>query len=1082
MGKQDEQRKGQFKPLMGLPASRAARQPDDPPPASDRAASVPPGRPTPGKRGGQFHGLPRLGARRDRSADDSPAQADAGVESDVGWDDRFAARHAPERSYDTPPRRRIASGSDGRNSNDSGRAGDGGRRYDDQRGYTDDTPSYDDRRGYTDDGRSSDDRRGNADGGRSNGPRGTDAWAADERARRDDAWDEEFEASAPKRDPWRRDWVQWTSTDLAVDDIMNYRGDEYGADDYGVRSRDAWGGEPDPYTMASVALEVELPRPGAASSKAHGSKNQAKVNGHLNRKGKEQAAIPQFINWAQHKFAKNAQPTQRAMRVLVVLCLLGVVLLTSLGTGLTGLADYLAVKGLATDALSSLNHLSYDLGLAKGAPQMTDAQRSAAARSDVEHALYDMQSLHDRIAHPDFILSLAGSVPQVAPKLQSGLALSDVGIVGMQMLLSLVPTLVSVSKVLTASPIATSSTTDNTPLLGADDLAQIASSIQQIQPQLATMISLIHNTPPNILVAALSAKQQGEILPLLQDAQYLPNALNIITQFLNLPDSTAATMLGITHGPVGYLLMTLDNAEIRPVGGFQGQFAVIGVNGGRVSHIALQDVYNYLEPLVSSGPSGQGFYVSDLGLPNEGWFPAVNPKTGQPELGWAMRNSGLSPEFTQSARYALWYLHNEELCQFKDPNQRAGVNGVFCTVCPNYFTGDGGIAQCYAGGDRLPIVNSKGVITGFEQKPIPMAGVIMIQSNIISQFLDITGPIKIGCPYNQEVSGGDLEYLIHYYQETPEGRKISARPCSTQVSDTTKRFTGLVTQALQAKIKVLPKTELLKFVGDIVQDLHNKDIQIYFTDPTRNQVGNGPSALDGGYDPATLYPPEVDAEGFLQHYQVSSELYEGGVDDILALNRADIAGWKLEPYVKIKLVDNIQLDNSGNATHNFQALYTFNIPPISIKNSDGSLMTTTQIQNAVYKTVYDASFGQQYQEFWRIYTNPNARSNGNGYPIQSDVPNLDEIGNYLYYRWQIDYNTGMIDWTSDYTMNPQRSWVVPNVVQANGKYILHVQPQSGVNTSAEVVITLPNGKTCQMLNGSLTQNVVLSVNATTGTC
>jgi hypothetical protein len=1051
VGTQDEQRKGQFKPMMGLPGNRAARRNDDPAhgevPEKDAA---PPARPPNGKRSGQFRGLPRLNLRRDRATEDELAAqsgADDAGPADDSWGDRFAARHAPARSYDTPPRHRARDKE--RDDDDRARGyGVRGRGYDDgphgSRGYHDDR-------------------------GRTYGARDDDEWSARGRAARDDDWDDDDRyARTPKRDPWRRDWVQWTSTDLVVDDIMNY-----GADDYGLRSRDAWGVEPDPYTMASVALEVGLPRPGAAPGKASNGKH------HLNAKGKEKAAVTQFIDWAKQRFDKNMQPTRRAMRVLVALCLLSVVLLTSLGTGLAGLVDYLSIKGLATDAVNSLTHLGDDLGLGKNTAKMTDAQRDAAARSDINRALYDMQTLHDRLAHPDFILSLAASVPKIAPKLQSGLALSNIGIDGAQMLLTLVPTLVSVSKVLTASPISTSSTSaDNTPLLQADDLASIASDIQQIQPTLADMIHLIKATPPDILVAALSAKQQSEILPLLQGAQYLPNALNIITQFLNLPDSTAATLLGITHGQVGYLLMTLDNAEIRPVGGFQGQFAVIGVNGGRISHIALQDVYNYLEPVTYTSNTGQGYAVYDTYslAPVEGWFPAE----GKYGLGWVMRNSGLSPDFPQSARYALWYLHNENLCVASNSSNQS--NGTCAPCALDNAVGNQGSFYCYAGGDRLPIVDSKGEVKGFSQDRIPMAGVIMIQSRIISQLLEITGPIKVGCPYYREVSASNLQYLIHYYQETYQGRQTSLQHCSAQVSDATKRFTGLVTQALQAKIKDLPKTELLKFVGDIVQDLHTKDIQIYFTDPTRNQVGNGPDAFANGYNPATLYPPEADAEKFLQHYQVSSELYQGGVDDELAMNRADVVGWKLEPYVKLKLVDTIQLGSDHSATHTFQAFYTFDIPPISIKNSDGSLMTYTQIQNAVYDVVYDAAFGQKYGEHWRIYMNPNAISNGGGYPVMSDVPNLDEIAGDLTYSFNINYNTDTIDWIADYSMNPQRSWVVPNVVKQNGVYTIHVQPQSGVNTSADISIILPNGKTCQMMNGALLQNAVLTVNAATGTC
>ncbi len=832
---------------------------------------------------------------------------------------------------------------------------------------------------------------------------------------------------------------------------MNYPSAGYGASDDEVR-RDLWGGGPDPYTMASVALEVSLPRPGKKAG------------------GKEHAAVIQFFNWVQHKFAKEVQPTQRAMRVLVALCLLGVVLLTSLGTGLAGLADYLSIKGLATDAVNSLTHVGADLGMSKGAPQMTDAQRDAAARNDLNHARYDMQALHDRLAHPDFILSLAGSVPQVAPKLQSGLALSNIGIVGMQMLLTLVPTLVSVSKVLTASPIATSSTTNNTPLLGADDLAQIASSIQQIQPTLAQMIDLIKATPPNILVAALSSKQQGEILPLLQGAQYLPNALNVMTQFLDLPNSTAATLLGITHGPVGYLLMTLDNAEIRPVGGFQGQYAVIGVNGGRISHIALQDVYHYLEPVTYSGPNTQRYRVYDnLSLANlEPWFDST-------ELGWAMRNSGLSPDFPQAARYALWYLHNEELSVPTVPNPPP----YQYYDCPDGATQPISNAACYAGGDRLPITNAKGEITGFAAQRIPMAGVIAIQSRVIAQLLDITGPLTIGCPYRQQVTSANLQRLIHYYQETVAGRKVGNQPCGAQVSDATKRFTALVTQALQERLRSLPKTALLRFVGDLVQDLHTKDIQIYFTDPTANQAANaGPLAFANGDRSASVYPADAAAEGFLRHDQVSNEVFQG-TDDALMMSRADETGWKLEPYVHLQLVDQIQLQRDGSALHTFQAGYRFTIPMLHGSLDPVTGQPTDQTKQAIYATVYNAGYFNKYVEYWRVYTPPDAllQASSAGFAGQyvADVPNHTYFGGFLRYYWSVDPTTGLVRWSSDGTLNPTLSWIIPNAVK-QGRYTIHVQPQSGVGTSIVLTITSAcGGEPLAQVQGALTTNRMISV-------
>ncbi len=1015
MGYQDEQRKNFIKPPMSLPSSRSPRRNTPPPSPSstaserrdlrDESVELPPARPKVTGRGGQFRPLPRFGLRRDASRDDLPV-GEPSEEIDAEWEDRFEARHAPRDSRKRSGQR------------DDGRAGD---------------------RSYAD-----------------------DAWQSRGQAAYDDGWDDDRSdyAPAPQRDPWRRDWAQWTSMDLQVDDILDYPGDEFD----GGWSRDAWGGEPNPYTLASVALHVELPPP----------------------PGKGRAAKPalqQFIYWAQKGFKKSARPTKKAMRVLTIMSVLFVMLMTTIGTGLTGLVDYLSIKGLASDAVSSLSHLGDDLGLGKHKNNLSDAERSAAANADVSRALNDMEQLHDRLAHPDFILSMAGRIGKVREMLQSGLVLSQVGIEGITMIQTLLPTLVSLAKVISTSPISTDATTqDNTQLLYDSDIQKIISNIEQIKPMLDSMIATLQATPPQTLVAALNSKQQSEILPLLQGLPYLKQSLPILQEFLSL--KSAGTLLGIDHGPIAYLLMTLDNAEIRPVGGFQGQYALIGVNGGRISHIALQDTYHYLEPLQYSGPGGQKYWEYDnLTIGPEAWYGLLN-------LGWAMRNSGLSPDFPQSARYALWYLHNEETCVFDNPNQVAGQNGIYCSPpCPVGASTDNGVYKCMPGGDRLPIVDAKGQVQGFEQDRVPMAGVIMIQSNIIAQLLQITGPLKIGCPYYTTVDATTLEQKIHFYQETYRGKHISETKCPTQISDSTKRFTGLLTQVLQQKLKDMPKGKLLQFIGDIVQDLHNKEIQIFFTDPVH--PGNiGPSAFANGYNPNTTYPADPYAEGFLRKYQISSELYQGN-DDSLALNRADDVGWKFEPFVKVKLIDHIKIDAQGNAIHSFQTEYDINVPPIKFFPKPGMNLSNDNplVQNAVYNVVYNAAFQRLYQEVWRVYmsgrASPQVSSGQYVVPSTSggeDVPNRSYVWGYFEYQWNFDSQTNQIDWSPVSGFPPPAlSWVVPNAVE-HGRYIIHVQPQSGVNTSAEIDITLPNGKTCNEMNGALPQNRVFAVNVSAGTC
>ncbi len=875
----------------------------------------------------------------------------------------------------------------------------------------------------------------------------------------------EIEARS-QRDPWSRDWGAWSATYLPDEGFEEDEEDAFG----GSWRRDAWGGQPNGFTMASVAIQVAPPsRRRAAAPKG--------------------PAFQQIMRWVSSGFKASAHPTKQAMRLLLVTSILGVIVLSGLGTALYAYNDYRSLAAEATAGANALNNLSADLGLGKGTTKTLDAvQAQAAMNHDLGIAMANFQDIHNRLEHPDFILAMAGAIPTVRDKLTSALVLSSVAIDAVTMLQKLSPTLASVANLLIASPIASTST-DNNALLNSAQMRGLASNFDDVQPLVAHMVQTLGSVPPDTLVAALNARQQRELLPLLQGVPQLPTVLKIVSQFLNL--KSAPDLLGANNIPVAYLIMTLDNTELRPVGGFQGQYAVVGVNGAHVGHISLEDVYHTLEPVIAASAKGQTIQAyNNLTFANQQpWYTTYG---GQPNtdggLGWALRNSGLSADYAQSARYALWYLHNETICNWTKTGITPGYAPNFCNcnyVSQNY--------TCIQGGDRVPNVDAAGKITSYPKDRTKMAGVIMIQQKVIAQLLDVVGPLKIGCPYYDTVDAAHLQYKIHFYQETTEGREKGKGKCGSTpgLSDSTKRFTALLTQALQAKLKTLPKTQLFKFAGDLINDLHTRDIQIYFTDQTKPQ-DSGQGAWD--YAPSTVYPADPYAETFLQQFQVSSEMYQG-TDDSLAMNRADMLGWKMEQWVKLHLIDHIQLDSQGRATHTFQAKYDFNIPDIAvIKNQNGVDYDKTS-KIGIFNQVFNAGYGNTYTEYWRVYTSSNVDNFNDNRPAytprnfspfipyaSADVKNRAYFQGEVSYLWSIDPNKSTVQWGYQGLSSnnhvyydqepPSMQWQSLNVIH-NNQYNLHVQPQSGVNTDVQIDITGPCGH--KVVNQPLTTKLVISV-------
>ena len=93
----------------------------------------------------------------------------------------------------------------------------------------------------------------------------------------------------------------------------------------------------------------------------------------------------------------------------------------------------------------------------------------------------------------------------------------------------------------------------------------------------------------------------------------------------------------------------------------------------------------------------------------------------------------------------------------------------------------------------------------------------------------------------------NLEDKIHFYQQDPRGIAIEARlNPDDKTHSLRKRFTQLVVQLLQDKVKKLPFSQMSPLVKQLLKDLQAKDIQI-----------NVNNALENG----RLMPTQVNFDG-----------------------------------------------------------------------------------------------------------------------------------------------------------------------------------------------------------------------------
>jgi hypothetical protein len=535
-----------------------------------------------------------------------------------------------------------------------------------------------------------------------------------------------------------------------------------------IPQRQSWGNRPDQPLYASFIQYGKAPILQRLSRRAQAYRQSVR------------GSWDEIVPWIRSGLPKSQKPTRRAFNVLLSFMLLIAIFTCFVGSGIGLASDYFSLKSLATNGLAALERVPEDLGLGNhtlSAKYITNKQRALAA-GDVAIALHDFQELHQRLVQPDPALAAAMHAPRVGTLLRSAFLLSGVALDSVQIVQQMFPTIAAFADVYVSSPL-----TNNAPsnqgdgALSMQDLTNLQQNVQNAMPYVADLIMRLHDAPPSILFAALSASQQAKLAPFLQLIPQIPTLMPLLQQFL----PAAPAILGINQ-PAAYLITTLDPAEMRATGGFQGNYAIMEMRAGRPGSLSLQDVYLLDTPFNQTAAGANNTPPA----PYLTWWPSSY-------LPWGLRDANLSPNFPTSAAYDLQELALEK-------------------------------------GAYAPVTDSHGNVIG--KKHVTVTGVIAIEPAVIQQMLTLTGPITIPAPYNDVVTADNLQDKIHYYQLTNKGRKLGTQTGKGDtISSANKRFTALLAKTLMARFRALPKDRLLTFAGMLLQDLHTHAIQVAFVDP-----------------------------------------------------------------------------------------------------------------------------------------------------------------------------------------------------------------------------------------------------------
>lgn len=317
---------------------------------------------------------------------------------------------------------------------------------------------------------------------------------------------------------------------------------------------------------------------------------------------------------------------------LLVLVLAGVAVpaAMAIGYGVGAYTTYTTLRGEAYDGLQHLlNVKTVFTGLNAHPTGFLDTGKLHRAQKEFTAAHKDFQQVEYTLDHTAVITTIVQYFPQYRSQVSSAHAISRIGIdvtvIGQELVqaaITLAPTF--------RGPLLNAT---NKPLVTPAMLALVQTTIDHILPSLNDIQTQSHFFSLDALPASINAHQRAQLAQLMQLIPQVQTDLAQVRDLLN----AAGWMLGV-NDPRTFLVQTMDRGELRPTGGFTGQYGELSIKGGRIAPFSLRDIS--LVEYVDNSPT-----LGQVALPQyRSWWPFAN---------WGLRDSNLSADFPTSAQIAI---------------------------------------------------------------------------------------------------------------------------------------------------------------------------------------------------------------------------------------------------------------------------------------------------------------------------------------------------------------------------------------------------------------------------------------------
>jgi len=331
---------------------------------------------------------------------------------------------------------------------------------------------------------------------------------------------------------------------------------------------------------------------------------------------------------------RQRQGLYRALSLaLVALVLLSV--LVPLGTGLAAYSVYTNVRGIALDGVKHLLNVENLLPISKSDPMAAlDVKKLQQAQNEFKLAQDDFVQLQAMTNRADVLATVQEFSSDYASKLIMAQHLVHVALDVTKMGQEVCGVAIMGAGLIHSSPLSNGATK---PLISVADIASIDGAIVHA----LYYINDIHvqMSQVNMKDVPISDKQKIQLTSVLAQ---LPRVQDLLTQGQSLV-GLVSWLLGVGQQR-RFLVQTLDRAELRPSGGFTGQYGVLQIQDGRMAPFGLRDValLDYAGNGVELGRSAPAAYSSWMNFGN-----------------WGLRDSNLSGDYPTTARMSMQVFQDE---------------------------------------------------------------------------------------------------------------------------------------------------------------------------------------------------------------------------------------------------------------------------------------------------------------------------------------------------------------------------------------------------------------------------------------